>query len=237
MKCRDKADYVLLVILIIFILGFYQKGGLIEGRSEDTVRYFLSAVPIVAIMGAKYMEHMMNILKKYRKEFQFLFIFAIVVVSLIFVNNKLLGYNVQSGGRVGGLVDVKQFSPSFFVACDWVEQNLPENSFLLSLHTYPTMYNCQRRAAWEVPYKADIVLSNDVNLTINGLKENQFTHIFVQKFSLSSQALGQAYPISFIKLLDNNPAKFEKLYEIGPDLNTCLSAGGCDGASVYKIIY
>jgi 4-amino-4-deoxy-L-arabinose transferase-like glycosyltransferase len=220
---KDYYDVPLLLLLIASIPIFYISIG---GRTEDLARYGLFIVSVIGLVSAIYFDTIAEFLKKYHKVLTFVIIILVVGISF---------YSLKQ--RLDTMQYVKQFSPLFFEACNFVKENVPKNALLLSLYTHPTVYNCDRPAIWEISGLPDVVLSQDLNLTLSVLKMNGITHIFVQKFAMYSEKYGQYYWVGFVQLLESNTDHFKKIYENGPDLNTCLSAGGCDGAIIYEIIY
>lgn len=230
-KRKDMSDILVMVAVIVFLVLSFFVGGLFEGRSEDTARYFLSAVPIIALAAGTFWANV----KKEGHKFGNLLVFAVIVVilSLLFV-----GF----AQKAAQLDNIKDFVPSFFQACDWVKNNLPEDANMLSLNTYPTRYNCERAAIWEIPDKADIILTNDLDLVKQRLHANGINYIFVQKFALSNEAFGQSYPVSFVDFLESNNRTFANVYENGPiygtqEFSTCISTSGCDpGNIIYKVL-
>jgi hypothetical protein len=89
----------------------------------------------------------------------------------------------------------------------------------------------------------DIALSRDVNYTVEVAKQNEVTHIFVQKFSIdpNNQHLSEKYDLDFVQFLENNPTHFKKIYENGPPLEQCLQywqrGYSCDGNIIYEIVW
>lgn len=229
-KRREASDIALLASTAIFILIFFQFGGLVEGRSEDTARYFLSAAPLIGLAAGSYWS---SVRKDGHK------LNGLIILTVLIVVLALAFFSFYS--RTVTLDSVKDFVPSFFQACDWVKQNLPEDANMFSLNTYPTRYNCDRPAVWEIPDKADILLSNNLTLVKDRLEANGIGYIFVQKFSLSNAPLAQAYPVSFVQFLEGNNETFEKIYENGPQFGTqqfqsCVGSGGCDpGNIIYRV--
>lgn len=230
-KRREPADVAILASAIIFFLVFLQFGGVVEGRSEDTARYFLSAVPLIALAAGTYW----GSIRKDGHRYNGMIVLAVLAIVLM-----IAFYSFEL--RLAQLDNVKNFVPSFFQACDWIKNNLPEDAKLLSLNTYPTRYNCERASVWETPYKADILLSNDIALVKDGLQKNGIDYIFVQKFALSNTPLSQAYPVSFLDFMNQHNDTFKWVYENGPeygtqDFVTCVQSGGCDpGNMVYEVL-
>ena len=215
---RTDINILILLILLTLLPVFYYS----MPRAEDAARYMLGWVAIISIVIAKYFEEIYNFIKKYQK-YVALIVFVIVIV---------LGFQVLME-KLDTMVKVKQFSPLFFEACDWIKENTQEDSLIFTVWAYRAVYNCQRDVMYNL---ADISLSKDVNYTLSTADQLGITHIFIQKFSLSNEALGEKYSIDFIQLLEDNPDHFKKVYENGMPLQQCLQQGGCDGNIVYEII-
>jgi len=214
---RDLTSYMLLISLALLLFIFY----LSTGRAEDTARYTLGWVPIVALICAVWLDEAYEFIKKYQKYVALVIFIFVLVLSYMNLNEKLTVMN-----------QVKQFSPLFFEACDWIEKNTPKDSLLMTVWAHRAVYNCQRNAAPNLP---DISLSKDLNYTLAYAKQHGVTHLFIQKFSLSTQPLEERYTVEFVQFLENNPDNFKKIFENGPSLQECLQQGGCDGNIVYEI--
>ena len=155
---------------------------------------------------------------------------ALIITFLSFI---ILSSFVNFLSKTTDIVQVKGFAPSFFEACSFIKQNTTDDALILTIWDYATTYNCQRGVYQlsGMPDSGDIVLSGDVDLVLTRLKAHDATHIFIQKFSINPIH----YPPEFVRFLEDNPKSFKKIYETGPDLDTCLSQGGCDGAIVYQV--
>jgi len=220
---REVSDILLLISLFVFLLIFYQS---LAGRVEDLMRNLVSSTPIVALFAGLYANEIAEFLKKYHKETVWILIIFVFIISFFNAHN-----------RIDTMTSVKQFSPSFIQACSWANQNLPQNSLLLSFYTAATVYNCDRHAQWDLTDGADILLSQNVTLAKERLKANGFSHIFVQKFAITSQKISGGYWTGFLDMLNQNTNSFKVVFENGPDLLTCTRQGGCDGTIIYEIVY
>lgn len=218
---KEKIDIAVILFLLVSSALFLQT---YQGRAEDASRYTLFAVPIIALVCAVYIESISNVLKQHYKYFALALMVLILIISFYDFYTKIVT-----------MPAVKQFSPAFLDACSWAKQNLPSNAIILSLYTAPTSYNCDRKAIWELQDLPDIILSNNLNLTVRRLNANGIGWIFVQKFAMSQQAYRQNYPTSFIVFLESNPQTFSKVFENGPSYGTCVQSGGCDGTAIYKV--
>jgi len=217
---RKKSDMLILLTLpwLLFVLVYFVH------RAEDTARYALSWVPVVALISGIYLGEIYSFIKKYQK-YLALIVF-VFVLYFSFLNLK---------GKLDVMASVKQFSPAFFEACDWIKENTAEDSVMMTIWGWRAVYNCQRNIAGIMPDMADIEMSDDLNFILSRLNAHRITHIFIQKFSLSNELLGEKYLISWVQFLENNPENFVKIYENGPSLEQCIQAGGCDGNIVYEV--
>lgn len=217
----EPMDFMSLAMIAIYAFLFLSGG--ITARAEDTARYSLIWAPIIALVAACFLNESYLFLKKYQKYL------ALVVFAAVLY----LGWTVAAA-KIAAMYQVKQFSPLFFEACDWIKANTPQDLVISTVWTYRTAYSCQRNV---VASLADMALSNNVTHILEVTKAVGITHIFVQKFSLSDQSLSESYPISYVRLLEANPDHFKKVYENGPSLEQCIQQGGCDGNIVYEIVY
>lgn len=244
---KETSDVLILLMLAMVVIIVSQS----YTRVEDTARASLAWVPFIALVSASFYKEAYYFIKKYQKYLAVLVFFFVIIYALFGLGfldivfgsgfkgygiiDKLFGYDVVQNGQtthVSGLGDVKQFSSSFFEACDWVKENVPKDALIMTVWGHHTAYNCQRNTFGNL---ADIVLSTDVSSMVNVAKEHGITHIFIQKFSLSNQQLQERYPVEFVQILEDNSNHFKKIYENGPTLQQCIQQGGCDGNIVYEI--
>jgi len=225
---RKRGNYILIILSVLsFLLLFYYSYSP-GSRAEDTSRAMLGMVTTIGLICAMYLERVYKFLKKYHKILAIAFFIIIIYFSFSNLNTKLVTMKL-----------VKQFSPTFLEACDHIEKNTEKDAWLMTIWAHQSSYNCQRKIAgfWGWPDSGDIILSGDLNLTLSRLNVHGITHIFIQKFSISSTPTGEKYPISFIQFLEDNSESFINVYENGPPLQDCLQAGGCDGNVLYEIDY
>jgi len=217
---RGKNDIFILLILLIFLIVFIYVA---FGRAEDTARFTLAWSPFIAIVSAKWFEEVYNFIKRYQRYLALVIFIFVIVLSYQNLKDKL-----------DVMAKVKQFSPSFFEACDWVKENLPENVTLTLIWGHRAVYNCERNA---VGHSADIFLSRDINYTKEVAEKLGITHIFIQKFGLSfDKAYSEQYKVDSLQFFEEHPETFKKVYENGPPLQQCIQQGGCDGNIIYEIV-
>ena len=218
---RDKFDILILLSLLSIFTILSQTVTL--QRAEDTARYTLAWVPIISVVVGKYFVEIYNFTKKHIKDFALVVFAFVLVMSFLSLKEK-----------TDAMIQVKQFSPMYFQACDWIKSNVPEDSLLMTVWSSRAVYNCQRNVVGNIP---DISLSTDLNYTLNKTEAYGVTHLFIQKFSLSNEPLSEKYTVSFLQFLENNPEHFVNIFENGPKLQDCLNQGGCDGNIVYEVKY
>ncbi|MBI2542870.1 MAG: glycosyltransferase family 39 protein [Candidatus Aenigmarchaeota archaeon] len=217
-----KMDDVMPFILIMLVLGLIILQQTTQ-RTEDAARQLVAWASLITIISAKYWNEIRSFLDRYLK-----YLGLIIVVLILFLNYQ----NVTS--KLSAMESVKRFSPMFFEACDWVDENLDKDVKLMTFWGYRASYSCQRIIS---PGWADIRLNDNPEDIVKISEMHGITHFFIQKFSISQQPSRESYSVAFVRLLENNPDKFEKIYENGPPLNQCLQQGGCDGNIIYKVIY
>jgi 4-amino-4-deoxy-L-arabinose transferase-like glycosyltransferase len=234
---RDKIETFILIGIFLMIPLFHHS----SPRAEDVARYMLGFIPLVAIVGGKYLESIFQFLKKYHFILATTFLVLIVCLGYLNLNNKL---------KI--MERVKQFSPAFFEACEWVKQNpdkVPKDALLYTIWSHRSIYACQRNSIGNL---ADVMLSKDLNYTLNVLKAHKITHLFIQKFSIDPQNnhYAENYDADFVQFLEDNPKAFVKIYENGPSFNLtnrsirdwvyyCYQTIGtiCDGNVIYEVNY
>lgn len=223
---KKETDILLILALLSFLPIFYF---IIFGRAEDVARYTLGILCVFALIIGTYLKGVCDTIKKYN-QWLALIVFILVII-LGFLNFK---------EKLGTMSQVKQFSPSFFEACNFIKQNVSEDALLMTVWDHQTIYNCQRDVtnfSGLLPDRGDILLSSNLSLSLTRMQMHGITHIFVQKFSISPKLLRTKYPVGFIQFLEDNPDTFIKVYENGPSVSQCLQTGNCDGNILYGINY
>jgi len=215
---KKTSDTPILIILLVSLLVFYMYG---SGRAEDINRYTLTWTPFIALVSARWFAIVYEFIKKYQK----------YLALIIFVLVLAMSYqNLKSKSEV--MASVKQFSPSFFEACDWTKENLPEDVILTTIWGHRAVYNCKRNA---IGHYNDIFLSRDTNYTKEVAQKTGITHIFIQKFSMYDKPLEEKYSVESVIFFEEHPETFKKVFENGLPLEQCLQQGGCDGNIIYEI--
>jgi len=209
------------VLLSLGLLALAMTSTEVNSRAEDTARYSIGFVPIIAIVSSMFF---INLYEFLEKNYKYLGLSIIVFVLFLSYSNF--------SDKLNTMKSVKSFSSSFFEACDWIKANTPTNSRIMTVWVWHTTYNCQRNVMGNLP---DLEMSQDLNFSLNVAKLHNITHIFIQKFSLSNEYLSEKYNVNFVQFLENNSNCFKKIYENGPSLQQCLQQGGCDGTIVYEI--
>ena len=217
---KDEKTRFFLVLMLAFSLYVIYST---FNRVEDFARQVLFWSALLVMISAIYWVELYRMLNKFLK---FLGVFVIVVLLFFSYQNIKLKLDVME--------NVKQFSPAFFEACDWVKGNLPKDVIILTFWGHRAAYSCERTVS---PGWADIRLNDNPDDMLNVIKMHGITHLFIQKFSITQQPSRESYSVSFVQLLESNPDKFENVYENGPELSQCLQTGGCDGNIIYKVIY
>jgi len=220
---KSKIDIMLIIVILSFIPIYYIA---FRARAEDTARWLMPLVPIMAIIASSYMSNIYDFMKKHLKTLALVFFIFVIFFSYKNFNQKLQ------------IMDqVKQFSPAFLQACEWIKTNTPKDARLGGIVYMPAAgYNCDRNIAGGGP---DVVLSQNKTLALSVLHMQNVSYLFIQKSIIdwSDAKLTERHPISFVKFLESEPKVFVKVYETGPNLDQCKQQGGCDGIIIYQINY
>jgi len=223
MQEKGKDKILILIIFISFIPIYYIA---FKSRAEDTARWLMPLVPVMAVVASSYMKFIYEFLEKNLKSVSIIFFIVLIFFAYKNFNQKLLVMD-----------QVKKFSPAFLQACEWVKANTPKDARLGAIVYMPAAgYNCDRNVAAGGP---DVVLSQNKTLMLSVLHMQNATHLFIQKALIAwdDAKLSERHPISFVRYLESNPQDFVKVYESGPSLEQCMLQGGCDGIIIYELNY
>ncbi|MHA1170434.1 MAG: ArnT family glycosyltransferase, partial [Candidatus Hodarchaeales archaeon] len=139
-----QTDFTLISMIIVFLVLFTA----ITKRSEDTARFSLMWAPVISIIAAQYVSSLYNFVKAYQKHVA-LIVFIFVLYFSVFSKSGLLN-------KLGTMYQVKQFVPSFFEACEWIEENTEKDAVISTIWTYRTAYCSKRTVTGSEP---DMALS------------------------------------------------------------------------------
>lgn len=218
-KDLNRKNFVILVMLAFLV--FLMTRSEVNYRAEDASRYVLGFVPIVVVVSSIFFANFYDFLEKNYK-----YLGLVIVAFILF-----LSY-LNFSGKVTTIGPMKQAWSSFIDDCNWIKANVPEDSKIMTVWVWHTAYNCQRNVVGNL---ADLEMSQDLNFSLLTIKNTRITHIFIQKYSLSSEYLTEKYNINFVKFLEDNPKCFNKIHETGLALQQCVQQGGCDGSILYEI--
>ncbi len=221
---KDLVNILLILVLVTIIPYFHFT----TSRAEDAARNLLAWTPFLSILVGMYFSKIFDFLKSYTK-----YIAPVILVIIIF-----MGYSYNFLPKLQTMIQVKQFYPLFFEACDWVKGNLPEDAVISTVWVHRAAYSCERTTVGNLP---DIFLSKNITLADKTAKDVGITHLFIQKFSLSNSDISETYRVDVVQFFEDHPEYFDKVYENGPEWGTqelqqCFQSGGCDpGSMIYKL--
>jgi len=225
----------LLLFLVTFVFLWVMSPG-IGYRAEDTARYTLGWSGIFMITAVMWIEKIISAIEERINKKNYVYIVFVIFVVL----SSFIAFNPYAFfPRLGSLKLVKSYSQRFFEACDWVKNNLPENTTLMSLWVYRVTYNCDRRASGG---PVDLRLSTDVNTSIAVAKIAGIDYIFLEKFSIDpeNKHYSEKYDLNWVEYLESHPEVFKPVYENGISMSECMNylkyGYPCDGIKIYQII-
>lgn len=179
---RREADrlVVLMLLTMLVLMAFVPSN--VFGRAENAPRYTLAwSLPLV-LLAAIYFSEVWKYLDSFKKNLGLLILILAVFVCLW---NPFMYFSRAHTpnflNKLQIMEAVKRFSPSFFEACDWVKENLPQDVRLMTIWAHRAAYNCKRNVTGNT---ADIVLSKNATYVLQVAKKLGITHLFIQKFSI-----------------------------------------------------
>ncbi|HIQ49670.1 MAG TPA: phospholipid carrier-dependent glycosyltransferase [Nanoarchaeota archaeon] len=129
----------------------------------------------------------------------------------------LLSYSTAFYGvlEIVNMQRVKQFSPGFIEACEWVRENLPENASYAAIYVHPAEYNCYRRFIPIQGLPDGVIIrlwANETSYEL--LKKWKIDYIIVEGFTIVPDSMlhPESYPISFVAFLEKSDY-FEKIFD------------------------
>ncbi len=195
-----------------------------SSRAEDAARAMVVIVSPLAVLTGLSSEKIFTSIKKIKSIGKY--------AAVGFVILLLLWSITTTNQKAQSLKPVKQFSTSFFQACDWIKENTESGSLLVTLWQHRAEYACRRDTVWiSDPWIDQAVLAKD-NRTYDIFKQHGADYIFIQKFSIRPGNEGESYPLEFVNYLANSP-NYNLAYETE---NGCASSGNPDCSIVYKVL-
>lgn len=216
----SKENYTkfLLIYFLIYVILILEVG---RTRAEDTARYTLGFASLFALISGFAYWKIFEFIEKKLKILKYIILILVISISFITVNERLDTLN-----------KVKAWDPTFFEACEWIKVKTEKNATISTIWGHNGAWCSEREMG---PMFADVLLSNDLNYTLKVLKENGIDYLWIQKGSIDPYNRGYAgnYPISFIRMLVDNPQYFVKVYENGDEIEKCYQL--CNGQTIYKL--
>jgi 4-amino-4-deoxy-L-arabinose transferase-like glycosyltransferase len=215
---RKKREMLVLAWFFLFlIMSFYFTKG---GRAEDAARAMLYITPPLALFAGIALCKTYNDIKDNASSIAPLLVLVLVLWSLTAANTK-----AQS------LAPIKVFSTSFFQGCDWIRENTPEGSLLLTLWQHRAEYACKHDTVYAgAPGGTMMILGGDQGYDI--MKLHGVDYIYINKFSIRPGRELESFPLEFVRYVDRSD-NFELVYETTPG---CLTSNIQDCSLVYKVL-
>lgn len=211
---RDKINKAMLLLFLMTIpLFIYLK----DVRIEDLSRWTLMILIPMSVLAANFLSDFYEWTKKKGK------FTGIIIIIVILSFSFYLTYE-----KANSLIAIKTFPAGFTDACNWVRATTPKDSLLLSIYAQQTAYACDRATTTSPTDMAEILLTNDDEISYKHLKLNGYDYIFVMHNLISQIPYEEAFPYDFLLYIQNSD-KYEKVYD---NTNTY----GNNGVSIYKIL-
>ncbi len=216
---KSKLKIYVMLWMILFVAVMLQQS-FFGGRAEDVPRYTLFGFPAVAIIIGMFASDGYAFLKKYNEKFG-------KYLGLVFVLFILYFLWIYGSEKLATMNSIKNFSPGFFDACDWIKRNTPKNAYIFTTYAQHAAYHCNRNSTVNLPDQDYIQLTNN-DSAYEHLKLHGFDYVFVPRFTISIVPYGESISLKFLNYMETSD-KFEKVYD-----NT--NRYGEHGAIIYKVL-
>ncbi len=171
----------------------------VEGLSRNTV---IIIAPL-AISAGFFASKIYDYLSSFDKVGKF--------IGVIFVIFLLFWGMGRASEKSESLRPIKHFSDAFFVGCDWIRENTPEDTIIYNMWGSRAEYHCKRTPIGNAePKMGDaILLQNDTTYEIFDLYGIEY--LYIQKFSIKEGREKVSYPLSFVQYIESSD-KYKKVY-------------------------
>ncbi|MEM5881862.1 MAG: hypothetical protein QXS69_00125 [Candidatus Aenigmatarchaeota archaeon] len=224
-----------IVWLSTFYIFFGDLG--IFGRTEDAARYTYIFNPFLALYISLFIYFIKDICNIFSRKIDFTLLFNLSFFVLVFFV-ILIFYPLYSE-KLEIMKRVKSFSSKFFEACDWVKNNINSTETLYSLWGQRVSYNCERKMVGVL----DLRFSRNATEIYEISKKIGLNYFFIEKFSIDplNRNFAEMYDLDWVKILLENPQYFEKVYENGVEINSCINnylprGLVCDGVIILRVV-
>ncbi len=200
---KDKLSLLVGVWFFIFLIVLLQQS-FFGGRAEDTPRYTLFGFASIAMMVGIFANDGFDFLKKIRGKVG-------PILGIVFIIFVLSSLWVYGSDKINTMRQVKAFSPGFFDACNWVNRNTPQDSYIFATYAQHVAYHCNRNSTVNLPDQGFIQLTNN-DTAYGHLKLHGFDYVFVPSFTVSIVPYGESISLKMLSYMETS-GKFQKVYD------------------------
>lgn len=198
---RNRFCLIIGLVLITFFLPlmYIDWAGI---RTESFSRFSLPVLFSLAAFAGIFGSELLNYLKSYDKAAAYLALLIILLACIFLANTK--ASNLYSVKNQPGLLGIMETG-------EWIRENTEPEAKIFTIYANQLGYHADRVATSDVPDRATIFLAAD-NRTYQHLKKHGFTHVAVQKFLISPEAVDGRFSWKFVKYLDESE-NFKTVHE------------------------
>lgn len=216
---KGREDRFLLLWLLAVGGAIFYASGEGGGAAETTARALLFIAPPLAIAAGLAASKVFEAFHIFAAGIQSRYSLfgwgmkgmASILILLLFATSFFP--NALVPAKASSLAPIKQFSAGFFKGCDWIRENTPEDSYLLTVWESRAFYACERKTIWTELPDHNIIVSSGDKRAYDALRAHGIDYVYIQKFSISRERHAESYPVEFVLFLENNKEFFEKVYE------------------------
>ncbi|MFP4634101.1 MAG: glycosyltransferase family 39 protein [Candidatus Aenigmatarchaeota archaeon] len=221
---ESKKKYIMPILWTVFffsVVYFFLSGQRVEGLSRNTL-FVAAPLAMVAGLASDKIYDYLTSFESTGKMLGIIFILVLVGWSLFTVSTKAESLRPQ-----------KQYSQSFFEACDWVKENTPEDSVLHYIYGHRSKYHCQRESVKNKHIGIEDAVTSPGNHTYEIYKTVGVDYVMLQSSLISREPRKTTYSADFVQHIMLDP-HYEQVYAYPEGCNVMDMQQDC--VAVYEVL-
>ena len=219
-----KKKYIMPILWTVFFFSavyFFLSGQRVEGLSRNTL-FIAAPLAMAAGLASDKIYDYLTSFESTGKMLGVIFLLVLVGWSLFTASTKAESLRPQ-----------KQYSQSFFEACDWVRENTPENSVLHYIYGYRSKYHCQRESVKNKDMGIEDAVASPGDHTYEIYKTVGVDYVMLHSGLIAREPRKTAYSVDFVQHIMLDP-HYEHVYSYPQGCNVLNMRQDC--VAVYKVL-
>lgn len=221
---EKKNKYYIPILWTVFMFAVIYTllwDGSFDAMSRNTL-YIVAPIAMAAGYATDRLYDYLTRFKTAGKSLALIFAILILTLSLYSVHTKAEELRPQ-----------KQYSQSFFQACNWIDQNTPQDSVVHYIYHHRANYHCQRKATSNARYGLEDAIISADEKSYEAFQTIGVDYIMLHNQLIDMEPRRTAYSIDFVQYVMMDP-NYEQVYEYPQGCNVLDMQTDC--VAVYEIL-